>query len=1065
MTTPALPLDINAPGIIGGRSLRALQLMRIGRHPSQVMIVPAQGLWVVSGRGPEAGSNGAGKTVLLGALSLLLGDPQWSGGSGTGPSAARLLFDHDRARATDSRYKSASHGYIAGVFCNARSADPISVWLLIERHSSPYVQVRWADGIHLAAGDSEQARIENADVLWKELRVNSTLSVTEYAARLYGDVPRCLASIRARGSEENQDRGLLALGERSFRPTVLANHIITLAGKRHALDAEQEQRLAMQESQESLDAQKSAYQQQYQREEAELAQIVRRKEARRLSVEASEAWARYLTLLCLLEHHEAQALRDSAERLDSQVAELKKVIAAKQGEFRALPSGEELLRERDAAKRRRDTTIEEKEKVTGEEGESRHEIKTLENQITALASKAKLALGMTVTAAETALGEAKDALQTAQGHHETAKRELASARDSLSGLLEGTGGPAGLAVAALRAAGIDTVPLLDLVTLPESGRPAWEGRLSPYDRTIVISRADADRVRTILAVHPGTPVIACDGPIASVTKARPGDIGFLGDLLRRIEERMPEGTDGWIEDRDLGLAIGGGYDPPLTDLEAAIAAARANADRLRESLGRTEEQHASAERAITRAEDLLAAAKAASEIATLQETLAEAHRKAKDFPARIAAARKQEEKTRQEFTLADTACTNAAQRRQAMQDALTALQHGSSALGSPQGLTQLAQEAASAREKALRKRGAAESLRQVASLADLAVAEAALAQSGSLLDQATMQDSFQTARRLLRKAIEEVLAGQATTEPEQAAGDEQPLAAPDPRGGEAGQTHRMRLGEQLREFYDWCDGTVAAEDSARPFDLVEGPLQTWLDWNGSDDKIREDEILQGRLEQKAKMAAAERKANDTLLMLQEAQRLHIHTIEQMFQSTERTLRDLLSVVGRDQVALRARPTDVHDAHQWLRWEVFPQWLPAGRRPVDYHNPPNTAELIILHLLLATSALASATVTRGRMLILDESGNNLDAPNLRRVSQALRQIAEKYGLTMVLACQDLYTSLVSEHSTGVIQLVRASPGDVLNAPPVVLQEDDDPVLARSLERYLQMGRPTDPTKPA
>lgn len=41
------------------------------------MLVPAQGLWVVSGRGPEAGSNGAGKTVLLGALSLLLGDPQW----------------------------------------------------------------------------------------------------------------------------------------------------------------------------------------------------------------------------------------------------------------------------------------------------------------------------------------------------------------------------------------------------------------------------------------------------------------------------------------------------------------------------------------------------------------------------------------------------------------------------------------------------------------------------------------------------------------------------------------------------------------------------------------------------------------------------------------------------------------------------------------------------------------------------------------------------------------------------------------------------------------------------
>jgi hypothetical protein len=60
--------------------------------------------------------------------------------------------------------------------------------------------------------------------------------------------------------------------------------------------------------------------------------------------------------------------------------------------------------------------------------------------------------------------------------------------------------------------------------------------------------------------------------------------------------------------------------------------------------------------------------------------------------------------------------------------------------------------------------------------------------------------------------------------------------------------------------------------------------------------------------------------------------------------------------------------------------------------------------------------------------------------------------------MVLACQDIYTSLVSERSTGMIQLVRASPQDVLNAAPVVLQQEDDPVLARSLERYLQMGRP-------
>ena len=135
------------------------------------------------------------------------------------------------------------------------------------------------------------------------------------------------------------------------------------------------------------------------------------------------------------------------------------------------------------------------------------------------------------------------------------------------------------------------------------------------------------------------------------------------------------------------------------------------------------------------------------------------------------------------------------------------------------------------------------------------------------------------------------------------------------------------------------------------------------------------------------------------------------------------------------------------------------WPPrraSGCRLAARRRLSQSTELIILHLLLATSALVSATSPRGRMLILDESGNNLDAPNLRQVSQALQQIADKVDLTMVPACQDLHTSLVSERSTGIIQLVRVSTQDVLNAP-VILQEGD-PVLAWSLEQYLLLGRP-------
>jgi hypothetical protein len=106
---------------------------------------------------------------------------------------------------------------------------------------------------------------------------------------------------------------------------------------------------------------------------------------------------------------------------------------------------------------------------------------------------------------------------------------------------------------------------------------------------------------------------------------------------------------------------------------------------------------------------------------------------------------------------------------------------------------------------------------------------------------------------------------------------------------------------------------MVAEDSARPFDLIKRPLRSWLDWNGSDDEIREDEILQGRIGQREKRAAAEHKANYTLLLLREAQRLHVHTIEQMFRNTEVALQDLLDAVGRDRVALRALPADEYSS--------------------------------------------------------------------------------------------------------------------------------------------------------
>lgn len=235
-----------------------------------------------------------------------------------------------------------------------------------------------------------------------------------------------------------------------------------------------------------------------------------------------------------------------------------------------------------------------------------------------------------------------------------------------------------------------------------------------------------------------------------------------------------------------------------------------------------------------------------------------------------------------------------------------------------------------------------------------------------------------------------------------------------------------------------------------------------MEWNGADDHVREAEIEEERRKNKEEIEAAERRADETREWIMGQRGLQIAIIDKAFRDTEKTLNSLLESVNKDPIRLRPRNTDVMDVEQPLRWELNPQWVPPTSKPVDYTNPPNTAELIILHVLLATASLVAATHPRGRMIILDESGNNLDGPNLSKVSAVLQQIAKTHGLTIVLACQDIYTDRVARYSAGTIQLLRHSRSDALNAPPAILHPLEESELVDALLPYLSLARPADTT---
>ena len=109
---------------------------------------------------------------------------------------------------------------------------------------------------------------------------------------------------------------------------------------------------------------------------------------------------------------------------------------------------------------------------------------------------------------------------------------------------------------------------------------------------------------------------------------------------------MPEAEDGWVEDPELRLAVQGGYDPPLTDKQSAIAAASETVVNLGRKLEDQLALQASVASAVTRAENLLAAARAALEITGKKGELDRLLGQAPGLTEKIGNARKNEEEAR-----------------------------------------------------------------------------------------------------------------------------------------------------------------------------------------------------------------------------------------------------------------------------------------------------------------------------------------------------------------------------------------------------------------------------------
>jgi len=353
-------LDLVNLGVVGSRVLVAVQTFDIVRLTTHaVPIVPGTFI-AVTGSGPDGDSNGSGKSSFLGAVSLLLGEPQWRLSS-DGRLARALLFKPESAGlSAEQGYHAAEYGYVAGVFAPDPlnpAADAITVWVRIAA-SAPYVRARWAAGVLVADGDTDQERYQQADELWNELRANEA-GARSFASALYGDAPRCLAYLDP--TIRKSAPSLLSQQLAHMTPERIAESLIGLTGREHLLDTEAEQRRRLAEQRLDLDDKIDADKAARVNEAADLEGVRWRDRARERLARGDLLWELHFAR-GLLEKLSEEA--DASERVEDARGKWDEALSlqrARKEEWEALRNRTDLAAATVAAEKRRDE-LQEQEK-------------------------------------------------------------------------------------------------------------------------------------------------------------------------------------------------------------------------------------------------------------------------------------------------------------------------------------------------------------------------------------------------------------------------------------------------------------------------------------------------------------------------------------------------------------------------------------------------------------------------------------------------------------------------------------------------------------------------------
>ncbi|MGW4411463.1 chromosome partitioning protein ParA [Nonomuraea sp. NPDC004702] len=575
--------------VVGDRVLIAVQAVNISRlstHP--VPTVPGT-LIVVAGAGPKD-SNGAGKSSFIASITALLGDEQWRFASGA-KAVSELLFNAELASGAGARqWASADHGYIVGVFgppgmdsfapppappepvaapgltlteageegeqdsgelfeVPDTSGGAITVWLKVNQEA-PHLEIRWREGVHLAASPSEAERVARADEIWASLPRSAgkrDVVARDLTKVLYGDRVRCV-SFLSTSVRSKVATNLLSQPLNEISPERVFEAIAALTG----LDAELEQEREARRDEHAKRVRAAQAADRLAEFEVEskalLGTFDRRDQARVRLAEALRCWR----------GRQARKLADAAAKDELLAADLGRHRAAGESatEEIALVKAEiATLREdtldRQVSQARKELAALQARttKLDADRAVAENSADELRAAIPALEETRRFADGRDVPAAEAELRQAGLRLNEALKALGVADQEVSSARAALD---DAEGGPAAAQLDALSAAGVGATGLLDALDVAEQARdaalPGARLRGWPHEHAVIVDAARLGEAARALADLPGSVLVSAAGvsvvgAFDGVATGREARIKAAGQRLNRAEDAQESAAE------------------------------------------------------------------------------------------------------------------------------------------------------------------------------------------------------------------------------------------------------------------------------------------------------------------------------------------------------------------------------------------------------------------------------------------------------------------------------------------------------------------------------------------